>query len=132
MMFVDASAVVAILTGERDGEALAERLDRAEAAYISPIAIFESVAAVTRIRAIELDDARRIVEAFIEEAGIRLIEITEAVGRTALQAFARYGKGRHPAALNLGDCFAYACAKDQGVPLLFKGDDFAKTDIRAA
>ena len=58
--------------------------------------------------------------------------ITVEIGRNALSAFERYGRGRHPAALNMGDCFAYACARQLDIPLLFKGDDFPLTDITIA
>ncbi|MEF2550646.1 type II toxin-antitoxin system VapC family toxin [Aurantimonas sp. A2-1-M11] len=65
-------------------------------------------------------------------AGIDLVAIPPVATSTAIEAYARYGKGRHPAALNFGDCFAYACARHFNLPLLFKGDDFARTDIRPA
>ncbi len=67
---------------------------------------------------------------FLDVTGTSLVAVAAADGDTALAAFARYGKGRgHPAQLNLGDCFAYAMAKNHGLPLLFKGDDFDQTDI---
>jgi len=70
---------------------------------------------------------------FCDAVGIIVMPITEADGLTALEAFARYGKGRgHPAQLNMGDCFAYAAAKNAGASLLFKGSDFGHTDIRQA
>jgi ribonuclease VapC len=131
-MFVDASAVVAILTEEADSARLATKLDYADRAEISAIAIFESVAAVTRIWKIEPSDALRIVQEFITEAEIQVIEIPERIGLAAVAAFARFGKGRHAASLNLGDCFAYACAKELNTTLLFKGDDFGKTDVDMA
>ncbi|CAN5295645.1 hypothetical protein BH09PSE1_BH09PSE1_29370 [soil metagenome] len=61
-----------------------------------------------------------------------MMSIGASEHRLALEAFDRFGKGRHPAALNMGDCFAYACAKSLAVPLLYKGDDFAQTDVEAA
>jgi ribonuclease VapC len=76
--------------------------------------------------------ARRQVDRFLRLAGVRIVEIGDDELARALDAFDRYGKGRHPARLNMGDCFAYACAKTQGVPLLFKGDDFGQTDIAIA
>ena len=60
-----------------------------------------------------------------------VVAVGDAECRLALDAYARFGKGRHPARLNMGDCFAYACARSHGVPLLYKGDDFALTDIEA-
>jgi ribonuclease VapC len=70
--------------------------------------------------------------ALLASAGSRIVEIGVAEGQLAVEAHARYGKGVHPARLNMGDCFAYACAKVHGVPLLYKGEDFAMTDIEAA
>lgn len=131
-MFVDASALVSILNDEEDAPKLADRLDQAEVVLSSPIAVFECVAAITRLWEIALEDAERAVDLFIEETGIQIVEIDDEIGRVAIQAFARYGKGRHRASLNLGDCFAYACAKHFDLPLLFKGNDFGKTDITKA
>ncbi len=66
----------------------------------------------------------------LQETNISVIPITPEIGRAALEAFERYGKGRdHPGQLNMGDCFAYACARALGVPVLYKGDDFARTDL---
>jgi ribonuclease VapC len=75
-------------------------------------------------------EANEDVQAFLRAAEIRIAAIGAEEGDTALDAFSRYGKGRgHPAQLNLGDCFAYAVAKNNGTHVLFKGDDFDKTDI---
>lgn len=131
-MFVDASVLVAILAGEPDGLALAERIRGAGSAVTSPVAVFETVLGVARISNGDVVAARRLVDAFLRRAGIGVMDIGDAEGARALDAFDRFGKGRHPARLNMGDCFAYACARTQGVPLLFKGDDFAQTDIAIA
>jgi ribonuclease VapC len=74
-------------------------------------------------------EAIRDFDLFIERAGIELVDVTPEQGRLARQAFARYGKGRHPAGLDYGDCFAYALAIIRSEPLLFKGNDFARTDV---
>lgn len=132
MMFVDASALVAILTAAPERSVLLGRLDGVETTLISSIAVFETVAAVARKKVMSVADAEAEVEAFIRVAGLRVVPITELESRAALAAHARYGKGRHPARLNLGDCFAYACARVHGVPLLYVGDDFPRTDIRSA
>ena len=79
-----------------------------------------------------MDEARDIVRRFLELAEIELHPIGEDELEQALLAFERFDKGRHPAALNLGDCFAYACSRSLRAPLLFKGDDFPRTDIDAA
>jgi ribonuclease VapC len=131
-MFIDASALVAILTAEPERSALLHRLDDAVAPLTSGLAIFETVVAVARKKALSVAEAEAEVEAFIRVAGLRIAPIAEAESALALAAHARYGKGRHPARLNLGDCFAYACAQVHGVPLLYVGDDFPQTDIRSA
>jgi ribonuclease VapC len=131
-MFVDASAMVAMLTDESDGSALAGRLEASTARHTSAVAVFETVAALARKRSFSIDEAREIVHSFLNLAEIELHPIGEDELEQALRAFERFGKGRHPAALNLGDCFAYACARTLRAPLLFKGDDFPRTDIEAA
>jgi ribonuclease VapC len=65
----------------------------------------------------------------MERLKIRNVSITPEIGNGAIRAYAQYGKGRHPAQLNMGDCLAYACAKNYGVPLLYKGNDFTQTDL---
>jgi ribonuclease VapC len=132
-MFVDASAIVAILTREPEADALADVLDGARSPITSPIAIFEAALGVCRKRHTSVEEAEADVREFLAVAGVRPVSITSAEAETALSAFARYGKGRgHPVRLNLGDCFAYAVARNNRIPLLFKGDDFNKTDIAPA
>ena len=131
-MFVDSSAMVAMLTEESDGDALAECLAASSERHTSGVAVFETVAAVARKRSFSIDEARLIVGRFLEVSGIALVPIGKAESEAALTAFERFGKGRHPAALNLGDCFAYGCARMLATTLLFKGDDFQRTDIPAA
>jgi ribonuclease VapC len=99
----------------------------------SPIAAFEGALGVCRKRHASVAEARDDVLEFLKIADIRTVGITWLDAEVALEAFARYGKGRrHPAQLNLGDCRAYEAAKNHGTSLLFKGDDFSKTDIRPA
>jgi ribonuclease VapC len=132
-MFVDASAIVAILTREAEADALADVLESAPSPITSPIAIFEAALGVCRKRHANVDEAEADVRDFLGVAGIRTVPLTEREAETALAAFSRYGKGRgHPAQLNLGDCFAYAVAKNHRTSLLFKGEDFDKTDIPCA
>jgi ribonuclease VapC len=130
-MFVDASAIVAILTREPEADALADLLDAARAPITSPIAFFEAALGICRKRHASIEEAAEDVREFLEVARIELIPITAKEAETALFAFSCYGKGGHPAQLNLGDCFAYAAAKNHRRALLFKGDDFDKTDIRS-
>jgi ribonuclease VapC len=128
-MFVDASAIVAILVLEDDGPALQIRLGQADRIHTSPVAIYEAVLGIARILNVSVAAAQAAVDNFIAETGAQMLSITAEIGREAIRAFERFGRGRHPARLNMGDCFAYACARALGVPLLFKGDDFSQTDI---
>jgi ribonuclease VapC len=77
-------------------------------------------------------DATSVVDQFLAEVGAEIVQVDGPCGREAITAFQRFGKGRHAAALNLGDCFAYACAARLNVPLLCKGNDFPLTDITVA
>ena len=132
-MFVDASAIVAILTREAEADALADVLESARSPITSPIAIFEAALGICRKRHASVEEAEEDVRQFLDTAGVRAVPITAREAETALAAFSRYGKGRgHPAQLNLGDCFAYAVAKNHRTALLFKGEDFDKTDIPVA
>jgi len=127
-MFVDASAVVAILGREPDWSELVARLDAAAVIVVSPVVVYESALAVARIRRVSIGVAQRSVHKFLVSVGAEIMPIDTEIGDAAIAAFGRFGKGRHPAALNMGDCFAYACARSRGLPLLCKGDDFPRTD----
>lgn len=131
-MFVDASAFCAILLGEQDRNSFEERLAAVDGATTSAIAIWETTRSLVRGKGLSVVAARAEVEAYLALAEIRVVAIGEAEAGAAIDAFARFGKGIHPAKLNMGDCFAYACAKTNGVPLLYKGEDFALTDIEPA
>ena len=128
-MFVDASALVAILLKEPEAPHLLNRMSD-ETTYTSPIAIFETVLALMKQRRVTRARAEQDVADLLAELGTGLVAISPEIGREALAAFEKYGKGRgHKAQLNMGDCFAYACAKMLDVPLLYKGGDFARTDL---
>jgi ribonuclease VapC len=132
-MFVDASAIVAILTGEPEAAMLQATLEQATLPITSSIAVYEATLGVFRKRLGTVQESSQDVHDFLREAGIRLVAIAPDASDGALDAFARYGKGRgHKAQLNMGDCFAYAVAKAHGTSLLFKGEDFGLTDIAAA
>ena len=131
-MFVDASAIVAIIIGEPERSAFEARLEQADRIYTSPLAIYEAVMGIARVRSLSVTDAQAALDRFIGDVSAELIAITPEIGRAAINAFDRFGRGRHPARLNMGDCFAYACARSLGQPLLFKGDDFSQTDIVVA
>ena len=129
-MFVDASAIVAILIEESDGPELSDRIQHAEGLFTSPVAIFEAVSSVARKERLSISVVAREVQLFLDRARIETRAINQDIGHAALAASARYGKGSgHPAGLNLGDCFAYAMAKQHGVSLLYKGNDFSQTDL---
>ena len=99
---------------------------------MSPVAIYDAVLGIARVLNISVAAAQAEVDNFIAETGAQTLPITAEIGRVAIGAFERYGRGRHPARLNMGDCFAYACARAPDVPLLIKGDDFSQTDIAAS
>jgi len=131
-MFVDASALVAIAADESDGSTLALRLRQADRVHTSAMAIYEATLALARVQDLLIKDAQTALEQLVTAARAQVIPITAEIGRIAVDAFARFGRGHHSARLNMGDCFAYACARSLGVPLLCKGDDFPQTDIELA
>jgi ribonuclease VapC len=131
-IFVDASAMIAMMTGEGDADALADRLEGEGLRLCSAISVWETVAGLCRTYMFSVPAARSAVQNFVELQDLRLVSVGEREFDLATQAYADFGKGRHSAALNMGDCFAYACAKANRAKLLFKGDDFTKTDIGAA
>lgn len=128
-MILDTSALVAILADETDSELYINAISRAPRCRISAGNFLElSIVMEGQFGA----DVLRQSDAFFRRAGILIEPVTVEQAHTARQAFHDFGKGRHPAALNYGDCFAYALAKATGEPLLFKGEDFKKTDILSA
>ncbi len=137
-MFVDASVIVAILGREPGYEELEKRLaDCGAQFFVSPLVKFEASAALARQKAVSrkpspelLRQAQKAVDAFVEDIAAEEVAISPEVGRFALDASAAYGKAvGHAADLNFGDCFAYACAKVLKVSLIYKGNDFAQTDL---
>jgi ribonuclease VapC len=133
VIVVDSSVVVAILLGEPESGALLAALNDAPRRLMSVANYVETgtVLAARRIRAPHA--ALADLDAFLEVAGIELVAADEAQGRVALEARVRFGRGMgHGGMLNFGDCFAYALARQQAVPLLFTGEDFHQTDIQPA
>jgi ribonuclease VapC len=128
MMFLDASAIIAMIAREDDAASLAARLDQAGQVHTSPVAIFEAALGLARIARVAPSAVVPALEHFLVEAGIVTMPLDAEIGRAAIDAFERFGRGRHPAALNLGDCFAYACARRLDAALLCKGNDFPRTD----
>ena len=126
-MVLDTSALVAILREEPEGHAFEKRLALANDPVISAASLFECSMVQARFaRGLQnLDD-------LLLASGIRVAAVDVAQAHAARDAWLRYGKGRSSAGLNFGDCFSYALAKTTGRPLLFKGDDFAQTDVTLA
>ena len=131
-MFVDASAIFAIIAQESDWRELSERLTRADQIFVSPLSIWEAVVGLAGESRYPFEKSEHLVNRFIQEIQATTIGIDDEIGREALRASSLYGRGRHRAALNFGDCFSYACAKILNVPLLCKGTDFPQTDIEMA
>jgi ribonuclease VapC len=128
-MVLDTSALVAMLFAEPERDAFLDRLAGADDPVISAATVLEaSIVMQARTGEKGIADLDRLLEA----AAVRCLAVDRAQALLARDAFARFGKGRAPAGLNYGDCFAYALAKALDRPLLFKGGDFAQTDIAAA
>ncbi len=125
-MIVDTSVIIAILRGEPDAAAIGETLGRSQDCRMSAVSYVEAAVVVDSNRnpvlSRRFDDLLRDVQ-----IGVEPVTLNQA--RIAREAYRDFGKGRHRAGLNLGDCFAYALAKEKSEPLLFKGDDFRHTDV---
>ncbi len=129
-LFLDASAVVAIMTNEPDIVEIEQRFGVADDRLYSGLSMWETVRAIVRKRAVPMSTAYSDVQTFLSDFAGRLVAIGDAEAREASMAHECYGKGAgHPARLNMGDCFAYACAKTNNASLLYKGDDFTYTDL---
>lgn len=129
MIFADASALIAIIAGEPEADALSNRIEAALPRLCSAMSVWETVAGLCRSYMFSVPTARAHVRQFLNVGGFQFVGIAEQEFELAAEAYAQFGKGRHPAALNMGDCFAYACAKSNRAKLLYKGEDFAKTDL---
>lgn len=136
-MFLDASIIVAIVAREPGWEEIVKRLELDEIGfYTSPIARFEAVLGLARkftlggTRPQAIEGAGMAIDEFLSSIQVTEMTITPEIGRIAVDAAMTYGKAvGHPADLNFGDCFSYACAKAQNIALGYKGDDFALTDL---
>jgi ribonuclease VapC len=128
-MIIDTSAIIAILFDEDDARIYAEAIAKADSCRISA-ATFVEIAIV--VEAQTKNSGSRQLDAFFRRAGIAIEPVTEEQAHIARQAFIDFGKGRHPAGLNYGDCFSYALSRVTREPLLFKGKNLAKTDLIAA
>ena len=142
-MFIDASALVAILLRESGFKEIVEQIDAApKPVAVSPLVRLEATLALARTmsssavanrplaKSMVIANAAKRVEELFDRIEANEIAVSPEIGRLAVVACASFGKAAgHPAGLNFGECFAYACAKSLGVPLIYKGDDFAKTDL---
>ena len=128
-MILDSSAIVAILFREPGFETLLDKLERSASPAVGVPALTEAAIVVSaRLRR----DARSLLARFLAQGDIAAVAFGEEHYGTAVEAWLRFGKGRHKAALNFGDCMAYAIAKVAGQPLLCTGDDFSRTDVKLA
>ena len=128
MMVVDTSAIVAIFQDEPESELFSDLICGADESHVSTASVAETL--------IVLDNRSRtgnseLLRNMLFELGLTIEVVTLTEAWIAGEAYRRFGKGRHPARLNVGDCFSYALAKSYDLPLLYKGNDFSQTDIRS-
>ena len=128
-MIVDTSAILAILFAEPDAERYEEAIARSWPRRMSTVALLEAAIVVESRGG---PAAGQELDALLDRAEIEPVPVTAEHANAARKAWRRFGKGNHPARLNFGDCFAYALADTLGEPLLFKGEDFSRTDIEPA
>ncbi len=128
-MVIDTSVLVSILLHEPDAAALSEKMAAAKNRSTSVCSYMEASMVVIARRGPEWADA---IDRALYEMNIAIVPLSVQQAKLAREAFIRFGKGRHPAGLNFGDCFVYALARQTNSSVLFKGNDFSKTDIRVA
>ena len=129
-MMIDASAILGILNSEAGAPRLAAAIDAAKAPFTSPIAVYEATVALMQENQWTAEEAGGVMHEFLDAASIKVVMITGTIATSATKAFEKFGEGRHPANLNLNDCFAYVAARAYHAPLLFKGDDFSRADVK--
>lgn len=131
MIVIDSSAIISIFRQEEDAGLFAHQIANDDDPIMSAANIVETSIVLRGLKKISPDKAEKWLDEFIEAAGIRIEPVTPEQARAARSAHVRFGKGTgHSAALNYGDCFSYALAKQMNAPLLCKGNDFRLTDIR--
>ena len=126
MIVIDTSALFAIAAREEEREDFVSILDNADGVLCTAVTYVETVMALTGRSRVT---AAQQVKALLQSFRIEIIAVDDELGEASVTAFSLYGKGRHRAKLNFGDCFSYGLAKSRNLPLLFKGDDFIHTDI---
>ena len=125
-MVIDSSALIAILETEPEAECLAEAIEQDQVRLISAVSVVETTIVIENRRG---KAGVKALNVLMDKIAIEIIPVTAEHATTACQAYHNFGKSKHPAKLNFGDCFSYAAAKLRCEPLLFKGNDFNQTDI---
>jgi ribonuclease VapC len=129
MMVVDPSALTAIFFMEPDAPKYLQALQNAPYLCMSAANFLEIAILIDNA---EMPEQMLDLDLFLAEAGVEIVPVTARQARLAREAYHRFGKGNHSAKLNFGDCFAYALSTERDLPLLYKGDDFTRTDLRSA
>ncbi len=127
-MVIDSSAIVAVLLSEKNAAQIAQAIEAASQRLLSAANLLEASIVIESRKG---EAGGRELDLLLYRAAIEIVAVDQDQAETARIAWRRFGRGRHPAGLNYGDCFAYALAKSRGLPLLFQGDDFSQTDIDA-
>jgi len=127
-MVIDSSAIIAVLLNEANAAQIAEAIDSGSQRLLSAASLLEASIVIESRKG---EAAGRELDLLIYRAAIEVVAVDQDQVEIARIAWRRYGKGRHPAGLNYGDCFSYALARSRGLPLLFQGEDFSRTDIKA-
>jgi ribonuclease VapC len=125
-MVIDTSALVAVLLQERDADRVAQAIDAGSPRLLSAASLLEASIVIESWKG---EAGGRELDLLMYRAGIEVVAVDQNQAETARATWRRFGKGRHPAGLNYGDCFAYALARSSRLPLLFRGNDFSQTDI---
>lgn len=128
-MVIDSSALIAILLGEPEAKVFSEAIANAPKRVLSAFSALETSIVIESKKG---EPGGRELDLLLHKARIEIVPIDEEQFELARRAWRDFGKGRHPAGLNIGDCCSYALSKYSGEPLLFKGDDFSKTDVQSA
>ena len=127
-MVIDSSAIIAVLLNEANAAQIAEAIDSGSQRLLSAASLLEASVVIESRKG---EAAGRELDLLIYRAAIEVVAVDQDQVEIARIAWRRYGKGRHPAGLNYGDCFSYALARSRGLPLLFQGEEFSRTDIDA-
>jgi ribonuclease VapC len=125
-MVIDTSALMAVLLQEHDADRVAQAIDAGLPRLLSAVNLLEASIVIESRKG---EAGGRELDLLLYRAGIEVVAVDQNQAETARAAWRRFGKGRHPAGLNYGDCFAYALARSRRLPLLFRGDDFSQTDV---